>query len=82
MLLLYIKEDKMKRLLVHLPVGLVNVLALWVSVPLGLSFTVGFLLYEVDEDWKIKNGAYRDVGGWLYGMALGTLVWAAYLVLR
>lgn len=66
----------MRRLLLHLPVGLVNVLALWLSVPLGLSFTAGFLLYEVDENWEIKDKAYPDVKGWLWGYALGVLVWA------
>lgn len=36
----------------------------------AIMFT-GFIIYELDEDWHIKDGAYRDIREMLVGMGLG-----------
>ena len=65
--------------------GLLIVAALFGQLPHGLAlgavgimFT-GFLAYEITEGFRIRDWAYRDVGGWLTGFSLcvfaGVLWW-------
>ncbi|MCJ7828988.1 MAG: hypothetical protein MUP81_04530 [Dehalococcoidia bacterium] len=64
----------MKRLLQHVPVGAVSAYLLYEMPPAGVLFTVGFFLYELNEDWSIKDQAWRDLKGWLWGCAITALV--------
>jgi hypothetical protein len=32
---------------------------------------LGFLAYEVTEDWRIKDKAYIDIQGYMWGLATG-----------
>jgi len=34
-------------------------------------FLLGFMAYEVTEDWRLKDGAYVDIYGYLWGLATG-----------
>ena len=36
-----------------------------------LVFMLGFLAYEVTEDWRIKDKAYIDIQGYMWGLATG-----------
>ena len=58
-----------RRLLLHVPVGIVNALMFGVSEPAATLFAVGFLLYEVAEDLHHRDRCYADLAGWLWGMA-------------
>ena len=70
----------------HIPVGLVIswLVFLW---PLDVSSHVlwgarltavllfaGFILYEVTEDWRINDQAYRDIQGFVIGLGVGAVV--------
>ena len=63
--------------LVHIPVGLVNIAIMGWSAPAGLMFGVGFIAYEVVQEWLyVKNGeSHRDIQGWLIRMAVGSGLW-------
>lgn len=66
------------RALAHVPVG---ALAAWLcgtSPKLGIPFFVGFLVYEVVEDWRIKDRGYKDIFGFLcgYGVVASIIVGA------
>ncbi len=37
----------------------------------SVMFFVGFLAYEITEGWRIKDWAYRDIGGYLVGLGVG-----------
>lgn len=63
------------RLVLHLPVGAFNAWLLGESPVFGVVFFVCFLFYELNEDWRIKDQAWKDLAGWLWGFAL-----AAYLL--
>jgi len=57
------------RCLLHVPAGTFNAwLFVW-SAHLGWAFLVVFLIYELSEDWRIKDKAYIDIIGWLWGFA-------------
>ena len=60
----------MKRLLLHVPVGIFNAWLFTVLVHFGWAFLLLFVVYELNEDKRIKDSAYKDIIGWLYGFAL------------
>jgi hypothetical protein len=37
-------------------------------------FAVGFLIYEILNDWRIKDHSYKDVLGYLYGIGAGAVI--------
>lgn len=64
------------RAALHFPVG---IFAAWLTSwnpALGLLLGAGFLLYEVLEDWRIKDHSFLDVYGFLCGLSVGAVaVW-------
>ncbi|GAI73560.1 unnamed protein product, partial [marine sediment metagenome] len=40
----------------------------------AICFTGAFLLYEFNQDMHLKDGAYLDIKGFLYGLAIGGIV--------
>lgn len=62
-----------RRLLLHIPVGLAMA---WLSLNfplLAVFLFLGFLVYELDQDWRIKDKAYKDIAGALWGICIGGL---------
>jgi len=58
------------RAVIHLPIG---GFAAWLisDDPVGGSiFAIGFLVYQVVEDWRIKDKGYKDIFGYLIGFGL------------
>jgi hypothetical protein len=47
--------------------GVLCVLFLRFLPLVGVGTTVGFFVYEVMEDWRIKDKSYIDMRGWLIG---------------
>lgn len=58
-------------LLVHIPVGIFQVFCAWLNPVVGIAFLVAFIVYELSEDWKISDGAWLDIRGYLWGIAIG-----------
>jgi hypothetical protein len=68
----------MKRLLMHVPVGVACALLTRVSSPLAAILAAFFLFYETNEDRHLKDSAYKDIAGAAWGVALGGLIlWLA-----
>lgn len=68
-------SDKAKRCLMHIPVGLVAVLGVFLNPMLGVLMLVGFIVYELNEDRHIKDGALIDTAGFVWGTAIGIIIW-------
>ncbi|GAI68778.1 unnamed protein product [marine sediment metagenome] len=64
-------KQKVSRALMHVPVGIFNVFCLYVEIVFGILFFTGFFIYELQEDYRLKDGAYLDIYGWLIGFGLG-----------
>jgi hypothetical protein len=50
----------------------------WVSWAAAWIIMLGFIVYELDQDWHIKDKAYRDLLGFLIGAYLagvGLVIW-------
>lgn len=69
-----ISKKELGRVLLHLPLGLLVCLLGYTAWWLALIFTTGFVIYELDQDWKIGDDAYKDIKGWLYGVGIGGLI--------
>ncbi len=64
-------KQKVSRALIHVPVGIFNVFCLYVGIVFGILFFTGFFIYELQQDYRLKDGAYLDIFGWLIGFGLG-----------
>lgn len=65
--------------LVHFPVGMYTSYLTHHHPAAGAIMAVGFLTYEVIEDWRIKDRGYRDVFGFLLGFGLMSAIAIFYL---
>jgi len=63
----------LRRVLLHIPLGLVTCFLFHINWALGLAFTVSFLAYEHNEDLHTKDQMWKDLKGYLWGLALGGL---------
>ena len=59
----------------HVPVGVLMAWLLRQEQVLGTIFALYFLVYELSEDWRIRDKAYKDLCGALIGLALGAFIW-------
>ena len=44
------------------------------AISLASVFTVLFLAYEITEGWRIRDWAYRDIGGYMTGLLISGFV--------
>ena len=67
------------RCLVHIPIGLVTAwmikLSDFPSVIIGILFYLGFIKYELNEDFCINDFAYPDIAGSLWGIFIYMVYW-------
>ena len=70
----------LKGLLLHIPVGMFQVFCAWLNPALAIAFLVGFMVYEVNEDWHLKDRAYYDIRGYLWGIVLGAIGLAIFTI--
>jgi len=63
-------KQKTFRALIHIPVGLFNCFCLYVGIVFGVLFFIGFFIYELQQDYRLKDGAYLDIFGWLIGFGI------------
>ena len=68
----------MKRILLHIPMGILIVMASRLHWTLPVALVALFLFYERNEDHWIRDQAWRDVAGALWGMALAVIAWYAW----
>lgn len=66
----------------HVPHGVFNMWLLSRNslgyIVAGVVFALGFAVwYEMNEDFHLRDGAYIDVQGWLFGIFFGAL-WFYY----
>ena len=69
----FVEKHKTFRAFLHIPVGLMSVWAFQTSLGIGAAFFLAFMIYELEEDMKLKDGAYIDIAGYLWGLALGVI---------
>ena len=66
--------DTPKRLLIHVPVGMLIAVMWPFHWVLPLVFTWLFIRYEDNEDRHTKDQAWKDYAGVLVGLPLGTII--------
>ncbi|MDD4985885.1 MAG: hypothetical protein PHQ43_08860 [Dehalococcoidales bacterium] len=68
------------RCLIHIPVGLIAGWCLLYALGLGVCILVYFALYEISEDIRIRDCAYIDIIGCLFGLCAVALIDMAWRV--
>ena len=70
-----------KRLLLHIPHGVFNVLVVLITHPsehtgstLAWIFAIGFLVFELAEERVLHDKAFHDLVGWLVGIVVGVAI--------
>lgn len=72
---LFIECTPLQGHVAHIPHGLFTVFAaVYVHWVVALLFGFGFIAYEVNQDWHLRDGAHYDLAGWLLGMVLGSFL--------
>jgi len=72
--LLLISKDELRRVLLHIPIGLLTCLLCFVHWILALAFVISFLYYELNQDMHLSDQAFKDIKGLLYGIGIGGVV--------
>jgi len=67
----------MKRLLIHIPVGIITGAFTWLNPAAGLLFGAGFIAYEVTQG----GDPHRDIKGWLWGLGVAGAWWFFFAVI-
>jgi len=58
----------------HFLFGLVAVLVITIHPILTVIAVVLFIIYELNEDLHLKDGAYEDIKEFIYGFILGCML--------
>jgi len=66
--------QRVARLLLHVPAGLITCLAVYIHWSLVLAFFGAFTIYEINEDKHIEDRAFHDILGFLTGLGAGIVV--------
>jgi len=69
-----VSKRELGGVLLHLPLGLLTCLLGYIGWWLALIFASSFLVYELNEDWRISDLAYIDIKGFLWGLAIGGII--------
>jgi hypothetical protein len=64
------KTFDLKRMLIHVPVGVLSGVFIQHLLIIGLVFTAAWFYYEWNEDENIRDHAFLDVWGFLVGMGI------------
>jgi hypothetical protein len=61
------------RAVLHIPVGILTTGSTAIEPLLPLVFVFAFVAYEVVEDWRCFDHAWKDMHGYLFGLAIGLI---------
>jgi len=61
------------RLAHHIWGFMISIVSL-VSPTLSAIMFIGFIIYELDEEWHIKDKSYKDIKEMLIGMGIGAVI--------
>ncbi len=60
--------------LAHYAWGLLTALVALVAPVLSALMFLGFIVYELDEEWHIRDKSYNDIREMLIGMGIGVVI--------
>ena len=71
----FVENTPLQGYLCHIPHGLFVVLsAIFISWAIALAFTIGFIVFEVNQDWHLRDQAHNDLAGFLVGIVIGSVI--------
>ena len=74
-----VKTFDLGRAAFHFPVGVFVGWLSYVNVPIAYLLGAGFLVYELAEDMRIRDRAFLDIIGYLFGLGAAVVVKTLFL---
>lgn len=72
---LFIEQSTTQGLVAHTPHGMINVfLAVYIHWVIALLFGIGFIVYELMHEWRLRDDSWNDLAGWLLGLVIGSII--------
>jgi len=66
----------------HIAFGVITAIASKINVVFSILNTILFVLYELNEEWKISDYAYEDIKEFAIGLAIGEVLLLALELLK
>jgi len=67
--------------IIHFIGGVITALAAIKAPVLGLVIAIVFLVYELNEDWHIRDEAFKDIRAYLVGLFITALAYILHGVI-
>lgn len=71
-------SNNLYRAILHFPAGVLAAALITIVAPLGLLFGVTFLTYEISQDWRKGDNAFKDILGFAWGIGAGGVGYAIW----
>ena len=68
--------------IIHFIGGVITALAAIKAPVLGFIMAIVFLVYELNEDWHIRDEAFKDIRAYLVGLFITALAYILHGVIR
>ena len=65
-----VSNEDVGRVLLHVPLGILTCALWYVHPALAVIFAAGFIIYEKQQDKYVKDQAWKDIKGWLWGIGI------------
>jgi hypothetical protein len=66
----------------HITFGILTAIISKINIIFSIINTFLFVLYELDEEWKISDYAYEDIREFAFGLGIGEVLLLALELLR
>ena len=71
---LIIENTALQGYFAHLPHGAFTAFAaIYLHWAIALIFTLGFVCFEVQQDWHLRDQGHNDIAGFLLGLVLASI---------
>ena len=66
----------------HVIFGIITAIASKINIAFPIINTFLFILYELDEEWRISDYAYKDIREFAFGLGIGEVLLLALELLK
>jgi hypothetical protein len=68
--------------LAHIAFGIITAIVSKINIIFSILNTILFIIYELNEEWRINDYAYEDIREFVVGLTIGEVLLLALGLLR